>query len=252
MEPRNEPNNVRYDAPNSASHSGNKKILWMSLVGLGLLGAVAVYALNNSATSDVATETSSSTRKNNAGSNDNRASAQASTVTLPAGTAVAMTLETSLSTKTASVGDRFTARVSSPVTVSGRTIIPAGAIVSGHVALTEQPGKASGRGRMQLAYDTVRFNGRTYDLSSTSRIYESESGRGKDAAMIGGGAVAGGVAGAIIGGSAGDAGKGAAAGAVAGTAASLLTRGPQLQLPAGTALAVSLDRAITVRPSTNA
>ncbi len=228
---------------NTSTHNNNRKLLWMSLVGLGLLGAVAVYALNNSATPGVVSEVASKVGS---------AATQPRTVTLPAGTAVAMTLETSLSTKTASVGDRFTARISSPVTVAGSTIIPAGAIVSGHVSLTEQPGKASGRGRMQLTYDTVRFNGRTYDLSSTSRIYESESGRGKDAALVGGGAVAGGVVGAIIGGSAGDAGKGAAAGAVAGTAASLLTRGPQLQLPAGTALSVSLDRAVTVRPSTSA
>ena len=34
---------------------------------------------------------------------------------------------------------------------------------------------------------------------------------------------------------------------MAGTAASLLTRGPQLQLEAGTTLRLSLDRAVTVR-----
>ena len=225
-------------------NSGNRKMFWTSIVGLGLLGAVAVYALNNPATSEVVDEVATKV--------EHAVSAEPKTVTLPAGTAVAMKLETSLSTKTASVGDRFSARIASPVTVAGSTVIPAGASVSGHVSLTEQPGKASGRGKMQLTYDTVHFNGRSYDLSTTSRVYESESGRGKDAAIIGGGAVAGGVAGAILGGSAGDAGKGAAAGAVAGTAASLLTRGPQLQLPAGTVLAVSLDRPVTVRPAESA
>jgi hypothetical protein len=230
-------------------NASNKKILWMSLAGLGLLGAVAVYALNNAAPSEPFPGDKVGDAR------DIRqviSPPRPNTVTIPAGTSVSMTLETSLSTKTASVGDRFTARVSSPVVVHGKTIVPVGAIVSGHVALTEQPGKASGRGKMQLAYDTVRFGGRTYELDSVSRVYESESGRGKDAALIGGGAVAGGVAGAIIGGSAGDAGKGAAAGAVAGTAASLLTRGPQLQLPAGTVLAVSLDRPVTVRPAQSA
>ena len=230
-------------------NTNNKKILWMSLVGLGLLGAVAVYALNNATPPDPA----GSETVGGIGADIREAVApKPRTVTIPAGTSLSMTLETSLSTKTASVGDRFTARVSSPLEIAGTTVIPAGAVVSGHVALTEQPGKASGRGKMQLAYDTVRFGGRTYEMDSVSRIYESDSGRGKDAALIGGGAVAGGVAGAIIGGSAGDAGKGAAAGAVAGTAASLLTRGPQLQLPAGTALAVSLDRSVTVRPAETA
>lgn len=223
-----------------ANAGNNKKILWFSLAGLGLLAAVTVYALTGAGGTNPLSEDSASGVFGE------------SSVTLPAGTAIAMTLQTSLSTKTASVGDRFTSRVSSPVQVSGKTIIPEGAEVSGHVASTKQPGKTSGRGEMQLAYDTVRFAGRTYKLNSMSQVYESESGRGKDAAMVGGGAVAGGVAGAIIGGSAKDAGKGAAAGAVAGTAASLLTRGPQLELPAGTALRVSLDQALTVRPAATA
>jgi ferric-dicitrate binding protein FerR (iron transport regulator) len=224
------------------SSSSNKNVLWLSLAGLGLLGAIVVYAVNNTSpppADPIATPTA--TRST--------APARANTVTLPAGTGISMTLQTALSTKTASVGDRFTARVNSPVMVAGRTVIPAGADVSGHVALTEQPGKASGRGKMQLSYDTVRYGGRTYELASVGRVYESESGRGKDAAIIGGGAVAGGVVGAIIGGSAGDAGKGAAAGAVAGTAASLLTRGPQLQLEAGTVIEVSLDNPVVVRPA---
>ncbi len=229
-------------------NASNKKILWMSLAGLGLLGAVAVYALNNATPG----EPLPGEQVGDARDIREVLAPRPHTVTIPAGTSVSMTLETSLTTKTASVGDRFTARIASPVVVGGNTIVPVGAIVSGHVALTEQPGKASGRGKLQLAYDTVRFGGRTYELDSVSRIYESESGRGKDAALIGGGAVAGGVVGAIIGGSSGDAGKGAAAGAVAGTAASLLTRGPQLQLPAGTVLAVSLDRAVTVRPAESA
>ena len=222
-------------------NTGNKRVLWLSLAGVALLGAVTVYALTNTETSAALDEAATKVTA--------AVAPQASMVTVPAGTAMALTLQTSLSTKTAAVGDRFTARVASPVVVDGETVIPEGATVSGHVALTEQPGKASGRGRMQLAYDTVRFGNRTYELDSVSPVYESESGRGKDAAMIGGGAVAGGVAGAILGGSAGDAGKGAAAGAVAGTAASLLTRGPQLQLEAGQTLRVSLDRAVSVRPA---
>lgn len=230
------------------SNSSSKNLLWISLAGLGLLSAVAVYALNNSARTDTLVADQPAAVRTATSSNATPKSS--STVTLPAGTAISMVLQTSLTTKTAAVGDRFTARVSSPVVVASRTIIPAGAIVSGHVALTEQPGKASGRGHMQLSYDTVRFGGRTYEMSSVSRVYESGSGRGKDAAIIGGGAVAGGVVGAIVGGSAGDAGKGAAAGAVAGTAASLLTRGPQLQLDEGTALEVTLDQPVTVRPAT--
>ncbi len=232
------------------NNENNKKILWVSLAGLALLGAVAVYAINSPGAAEVAKDMKEGGSE--AVSTTKVVVAQPRTLTLPAGTAMAMTLQTTLSTKTAEVGDRFTARVSEPVTVAGRTAIPEGAVVEGHVALTEQPGKASGRGKMQLSYDTVRFAGRSYEIDSVSRLYLSDSGTGKDAAMIGGGAVAGAVAGKIIGGDSKDAGKGEAVGAVAGTAASLLTRGPQLKLEAGTPLVVSLDRAVTVRPAESA
>lgn len=227
------------------ANTNNRKVLWLSLAGLALLGAVTVYALTNSNGSNPLEEGPLSAL---GGAVD----ALGDRVTIPAGTAIAMTLQTTLSTKTALVGDRFTATVGAPVIVAGQTIIPAGAEVEGHVTFSEQPGKASGRGKLQLLYDTVRYDGHAYDLDSKSRVYESASGRGKDAALIGGGAVVGGVAGAVLGGSAKDAGKGAVAGAGAGTAASLLTRGPQLVLEPGTSLMVTLDHDVTVRPAKTA
>jgi len=171
-----------------------------------------------------------------------------SRIIVPEGTQIAMTLQTGLTTKTANVGDRFEATMAAPVSVNGRVAIPDGAKVSGHVILVEQPGKASGRGLLQLSYDTVSFGGHAYDLGSHSLVYESASGTKKDVALIGGGTVAGGVVGAIVGGDKSVA-KGAAVGAVAGTGASLMTRGPQLTLERGTALSASLDQAVSVRRS---
>ena len=165
---------------------------------------------------------------------------------------MSVVLQTSLSTKSTNEGDRFSARVAQPVLVAGKIVIPEGAAVHGHVVLAEQPGKASGRGRLQLAYDQVEFDGHGYDLDTRSQVYESRSGRGKDAALIGGGAVLGGVLGGIVGGSAKDAGKGAVIGAAAGTGASLATRGPQLELGAGSTLRFTLDRDVSVRPAESA
>lgn len=160
-------------------------------------------------------------------------------ITVPQGTALALRLQTALSTKTAHVGDRFHATVTTPVSVNGRLAIPVGAEVLGHVMLSGQPGKASGRGQLQLSYDRLRFAGHSYALGSRSHVYLSKSGTTKDVAMIGGGAVAGGVVGGILGG-AGGAAKGAVVGGAAGTGASLLTRGPQLQLESGMALLTHL------------
>jgi hypothetical protein len=171
-----------------------------------------------------------------------------STVAVPAGTSFGVSLVTDLNTKTAAVGSAFTGTVSEDVVVDGRTVIPAGAEVSGHLLDSARSGKSSGRAHMQLAYDAVSFGGQSYNISAVSDTMHGKGGSGKDAAMIGGGAVAGGVLGKILGGSAVG---GAVAGAAAGTAASLLTRGPDLHLEPGTKLSVTLQDPVTVpKPKT--
>ena len=176
--------------------------------------------------------------------------AVSSSIRIPEGTALAMTLQTTLSTKTAQAGDRFQATVSSPVHVDGQLAIPEGSQISGHVILAKQPGKASGRGELQLAYDQLSFDGRSYDLHSQSQVYTSKSGTKKDVEIIGGGAVAGAIVGGVLGGGAGAA-KGAVVGGAAGTGASLLTRGPQLELAQGMALQTHLE-SMTVRKTKQA
>ena len=166
-----------------------------------------------------------------------------STVTVPAGTSFGVSLVTDLNTKTATTGSPFTATVAEDVVVNGQVVIPAGAEVTGHVVTAARSGKSSGRAYMQLAYDEVSFGGRSYNIAAESDTMQGKGGSGKDAAMIGGGAVAGGILGKVLGGSAA---KGAIAGAAAGTAASLLTRGPDLHLEPGKKLDVTLQSPVTV------
>jgi hypothetical protein len=209
-----------------------------ALVVVAVLGAASVFALNNpQRVEDMKADLETAAAK-----------ATSSTLEVPAGTPIALTLGTTLSTKSASVGDRFSATVASPVHVHGDVAIPAGAEVSGRVVIAKQPGKSSGRGALQLEFENLSFEGRTYALDSRSRVYQSKSGTSKDVKLIGGGAAAGAVVGGILGGSAGDAAKGAVVGGATGTAASLLTRGPQLTLERGTALSFTLDRDVAVRP----
>ena len=96
-------------------------------------------------------------------------------VVLPAGTAVAVILESALSTRNAQPGDRFHARIAAPVRVHGRVVIPRGADVEGHVASSDPSGTGLRPGRMQLTYELVRFDGRAYGLNSRSRVYEGAS-----------------------------------------------------------------------------
>ena len=214
----------------------NRNVWIPAVVVAAILGAVSVFALNNPQKVEQLKDDIASV------------SPVARTVEVPAGTPIALRLGTTLSTKTSNVGDRFSATITSPVRVEGDVAIPAGAQVAGHVVVAKQPGKSSGRGELQLAYETVSFEGRDYSLGSRSQLYLSKSGTKKDAAMIGGGVVGGAILGRVLGNSTGDAAKGAVVGGAAGTAASLLTRGPQLTLERGTALSFTLDRDVAVRP----
>jgi hypothetical protein len=219
--------------------------IWLPVVVVAaILGAVSVFALNNPPKNldEKVAEMREELRDAAPTFSVSRS------VEVPAGTPIALTLGTTLSTKTTSVGDRFSATVAAPVRVQGETAIPAGAAVAGHVIVAQQPGKSSGRGQLQLAFETLSFNGRNYPLGSRSQVYLSKSGTKKDAIMIGGGAVAGGILGRVLGNSTGDAAKGAVVGGAAGTAASLLTRGPQLTLASGSTIRFTLDRDVAVRP----
>jgi len=218
-----------------------KKNVWIIVaVALAIIGVGTLYAMQAKNAAPGATTES--------GSSASRGSSilSPSNILVPQGTAIAMRLQSTISTKTAQVGDRFQADVTAPVHVNGRVAIPQGSNVSGHVILARQPGKASGRGELQFSYDQIAFDGRSYDLNTNSQVYTSKSGTTKDVALIGGGAVAGGIVGGVLGGK-DDIVKGAAVGGAAGTGASLLTRGPQLVLEQGTVLETQLDQSLSVR-----
>lgn len=240
-----------------------KRAAWIAgISGAALIALVAILAANNRAQdryaeSGYATQSTGDEQSGQIGSSRSlgseptrrwsvRLPLASSKVMVPAGTRMSLVLGTSLSTKTADVGEPFEARVASPIYVNGRLAIPSGAHVTGHVAAVKQPGKASGRALMQLAFDRLHVGGRTYALNSVGPTMEGKSGAKKDAAMIGGGAIAGAVLGGVLGHGAGDAAKGAVIGGATGTAASLMTRGPQLKLEAGSTVSFTLDRSVSV------
>jgi hypothetical protein len=216
-----------------------KKNVWIIVaVALAIIGVGTLYAMQaKNAAPGANTES---------GTTASRGSSTPSNILVPQGSAISMRLQSTISTKTAQVGDRFQAAVTAPVHVNGRVAIPEGSNVSGHVILARQPGKASGRGELQFSYDQIAFDGRSYNMNTNSQVYTSKSGTTKDVALIGGGAVAGGIVGGVLGGK-DDIVKGAAVGGAAGTGASLLTRGPQLVLEQGTVLQTQLDQSMSVR-----
>ena len=163
---------------------------------------------------------------------------------VPTGTALSLTMDSEVSTKDKVVGDAFTATLASDVVVDGKVVFPAGSTVSGHVAEAERPGKASGRGRMVLSYDTITAYGKSYSIDTMGAAIQGKSGTAGDATKVVGGAAAGAILGKILG---GKVGTGAAIGAAAGTGAALMTRGPDPVVKAGAPVTITLDRSVTVK-----
>lgn len=165
---------------------------------------------------------------------------------IPAGTHITIRLAQEINSKTATEGQPFSATVARSIIVAGKPVIHAGASASGTVVATKSRGRFKGEGYLELRLDTVRADGRTYPVA-TSTVERVEKGKGKrTAGFIGGGTGFG----ALIGGLAGG-GKGALigglAGAGAGTAGTAFSDNKPIDLPAETVLTFRLEKGITVK-----
>ena len=168
-------------------------------------------------------------------------------IVVPEGTQMAVELTQELSTKTAKVGQRFDARLASPVTVDGKTALPAGTGVKGSVTeVISGSRKIGGTPTLGLAFDEIQLaDGRKLPMSG--RLAEAgKSETGKDTAKIAGGAVIGAIIGHQISSKNGKL-VGALIGGAAGTIAAQNTGG-EVVVPAGTVLGVALTSSVTVNP----
>jgi len=167
------------------------------------------------------------------------------TVVIPAGTHIAVTISQDLGSKISQTGQTFSATVASPISVGGQRIIRAGASATGTVIDAKALGKIKGGATLSLRLDTVRAQGVTYQIAS-STIDRAEKGKGKrSTGFIAGGAGGG----ALIGGLAGG-GKGALIGGLigagAGTAGAAFTGNKEIVIPAETTLTFRLEHSLTV------
>src|SRR5205085_4331769 len=168
-------------------------------------------------------------------------------------------MDSTLTSKSSRVGDRFTATVDVPVYVNGATVIPAGAIVEGRVTQVT-PARRMGRsGTIAVEFeDLVLPDGTRLALDGNLTSNDPETRRqidnenrvsGRDnrrtGVFIGSSGAVGAVLGAIGGGLKGAA-VGGAIGAGVGLAAVLLTKGEDAQVPSGTPFGVQLRRALNI------
>ena len=108
-------------------------------------------------------------------------------------------------------------------------------------------GRVSGKATMSVALTGVMYKGKMVPITTKDFAAEAESSKGRDGAMIGGGAGLGAIIGAIAGGGKGAA-IGAAVGGASGTGAVLATKGKEVDFPAEFKLTFTLDKDLSVLP----
>jgi hypothetical protein len=155
-------------------------------------------------------------------------------------------MDTAVSSETAKVEDRVSARVTRDVKVDGRTVIPAGARLDGTVTMVERGGKIRDRARIGVRFDTLTLGDTDKVAIQTETIFrDGEAPSNEASSKIGASAVVGSILGAVLGGRKGAA-IGGAAGAAGGTAAVMAGDRNAATIPYGTPLTVRLTAAVSI------
>ena len=162
---------------------------------------------------------------------------------IPSGTPLHVRVDEAIDTRRNRAGDQFSATLSEPIEVDGRTMVPEGTEFSGHVTTAAASGRLKGRAFIGLRLDSFRLNGREYPVQTSSVERVSASHKKRNALLIGGGAGLGAAIGALAGGGKG-ALIGAGAGAGAGTAGAAATGRRQVGIGAETPLRFTLRSSV--------
>lgn len=175
------------------------------------------------------------------------AAVDAARVTIPAGTALRVRLDTTVASNTSRVEDQVYGRLASPIVVDGRTIVPAGSRVVGSVVNADRSNRVKGRASLAIRFHELQPAGdnETYRIRTATWSRRAPATKGEDATKIAAPAAGGAVIGALAGGKKGAA-IGAAVGGGAGTAVVLSTRGKEVRLGRGSVVLVRLTSPLTV------
>ena len=168
-----------------------------------------------------------------------------SRVVLPAGSVIIVRTTTPLASASAQTGQTFETTVEESVGVDEYTVIPAGSRVRGAVSLARAATRQES-GVIEVVFDritladgtTLPITGKLTSTDSTERR-QIESDPNARVVLVGG---RGGIGATIAG-----AGTGRSANNIFSALGAMLSEGRVVNVPAGTALGVELERAVTLR-----
>jgi hypothetical protein len=164
-------------------------------------------------------------------------------VTIPAGTALSVTVLSHLGSTTSQIEDPVKGALANPVVIAGTTALPQNTALSGFVTDVKTSGRVKGKASLAFRFDRLSVRGETHQIQTARVIRGADDKKTDDVKKGGVGAGLGAVVGGIAGG-----GKGAAIGAVAGGAGTVLgTKGKEVEMPAGTVVEVLVQEPVVVR-----
>lgn len=164
-----------------------------------------------------------------------------------AGTILKLSMDTYLTSRTAEIGDPFTASVFEDLRIGNEVVIPRGAKIEGKVSSVKPAERKSKSGTLGIDFDRLRLangqainiEGQLTSLDAAEKRQIDEEGRvsggsssKRNVVFIGGGAAGGAAIGAIAGGGSGAA-IGAGVGAAAGILGSIFSKGEEAQVMSG-------------------
>jgi hypothetical protein len=180
--------------------------------------------------------------------------------TVSSGQTLRVRLNDTLNSKTARVGDKFTATVTEPVySDSGIVVIPVGSTLTGRIDVAQAARKGGKPGTIDVSFVSLRtpngttraINGTLTDLDAKNADSDAEGTatgkkmKNRKLIFIGGGGAGGAVLGGALGG-----GKGALIGGIIGAVAGGITenqtKGGDAEVRSGTEFGVYLNQSISL------
>jgi hypothetical protein len=180
--------------------------------------------------------------------------------TVQRGQNIRVRMNETISSKTAKVGDRFTATVTEPVySTNGVVVIPTGSVVTGRVDAVKAAKKGGNVGEVDASFIEVRLpNGTRRAINGSLTDLYTKDGKSDEEGTVSGDRMkhrkvifigVGGAGGAVLGGAIGG-GRGALIGGILGAGAGLLgermTKGEEAEVRSGSEFGIYLNQSISL------